>query len=488
MIHPALLRAMLPLRACSPAAAAVLLWCCAPHLWAQPQPPASVPQPPVPTDPAATDLRIERGLAAAQAALERGQAPAAEAELRLLETVPGTPSQQARYALLVAETLIASGRPHEARRWLARSTEALPPAWRARHAVALRQASETAHHPASPAIAVATKAPGSPSVAALLPSSGRWAGVAAAIQDGMLRAYLETPPEQRARLSFPRIDESPDSAVAATQQALAGQARGIIGPLDKTMIDRVAARISPDVPMLALNHIDRSRPGLFQFALAPEDEARIVARQTLELGHRNAWVIIPADEWGDRHLAAFKDPFLANGGRIRNITRYDPKRTDFQDVLRAGVQRSGEADMVFLAAAPLQAGALRPQLRFLGAGMLPIYATSAINTDALDAVVRDLEGISFPDLPWVIDSAAAPRGAPPAMRLQAFGIDAYRLWRKIQRDGAPQGVQLTGATGVLRSDADGRLHRTGLPWAHIAQGEIKAGLARNASGEALLQP
>ncbi|HXF08661.1 MAG TPA: penicillin-binding protein activator [Candidatus Acidoferrales bacterium] len=441
------------------------------------------------SDLVATDRRIEQGLAAAQAALERGQAPVAEAELRLLETVPGTPSQQARYALLVAETLIASGRPREARRWLARSTEALPPAWRTRHAVALRQTMEpppptAALQPTTPAVMASNQ----PSVVALLPRSGRWAGAAAAIQDGMLRAYLETPPEQRARLSFPRVDESPDSAVAAAQQALAGQALGIIGPLDKTMIDRVAARISPDVPMLALNHIDRSRPGLFQFALAPEDEARIVARQTLELGHRNAWVIVPADEWGNRHLTAFQDQFRANGGRIQTVTRYEPKRTDFQDVLRAGLQHAAGADMVFLAAAAPQAAALCPQLRFLGAAMLPIYATSAINTDTLDVVARDLEGISFPDLPWVIDSAAALRGAPPAMRLQAFGIDAYRLWRKIQNDEAPQGVQLNGATGVLRSDADGRLHRTGLPWAHIAQGEIKAGLPRNASREALMQP
>lgn len=441
------------------------------------------------SDLVATDRRIEQGLAAAQAALERGQPQTAEAELRRLETAPGTPDQQARYAVLAAETLIAEGRPQEARRWLTRRADALPPAWRARHAAALQQTMEpppptAALQPTTPAVMASNQ----PSVVALLPRSGRWAGAAASIQDGMLRAYFETPPEQRARLRFPRVDESPDSAVAVAQQALAGQALGIIGPLDKTMIDRVAARISPDVPMLALNHIDRSRPGLFQFALAPEDEARIVARQTLELGHRNAWVIVPADEWGNRHLTAFQDQFRANGGRIQTVTRYDPKRTDFQDVLRAGLQHAAGADMVFLAAAAPQAAALCPQLRFLGAAMLPIYATSAINTDTLDVVARDLEGISFPDLPWVIDSAAAPRGAPPAMRLQAFGIDTYRLWRKIERNAALQGLQLTGATGVLRSDADGRLHRTGLPWAHIAQGEIKAGLAPNGPAEAPLRP
>jgi len=478
---------MLPSRRCSPVAAAALLWCCATDLPAQPQTPANPAS--VSSDLVATDLRIEQGLAAAQAALERGQPQTAEAELRRLETAPGTPDQQARYAVLAAETLIAEGRSHEARHWLTRRTEALPPAWRARHAAALQQTTEpppptAAIQPAAPAVMASSRPP----VVALLPRSGRWAGAAAAIQDGMLRAYFETPPEQRARLSFLRVDESPDSAVAAAQQALTGQARGIIGPLDKTMIDRVAARLSPDVPMLALNHIDRARPGLFQFALAPEDEARVVAQQTLELGHRNAWVIIPADEWGDRHLTAFQDQFRANGGRIQTVTRYDPKRTDFQDVLRAGLQHAAEADMVFLAAAAPQAAALCPQLRFLGAGMLPIYATPAINSDALGAVARDLEGINFPDLPWLIDSSAAPRGAAPAMRLQAFGIDAYRLWRKIQSNAAPQGLQLTGATGVLRSDADGRLHRTGLPWAHIAQGEIKAGLSRNAPAEPPLRP
>jgi hypothetical protein len=412
----------------------------------------------------------------------------AEAELRLLETEPGTPDQQARYALLVAETLIAAGRPHDAERWLMRRTDALPPALRARHAAALRRAAETPRDSTPPAVAPpAAAAPSSSLVVALLPRSGRWASAAAAIQDGMLRAYFETPSEQRARLRFPRIDDAPEGAMTATQQALTGAARGIIGPLDKALIERVAARISPDVPMLALNHIDRARPGLFQFALAPEDEARIVAEQALALGHRNAWVIVSADEWGDRHRAAFQERFLFGGGRIHTATRYDPKRTDFQDVLRAGLQRSSEVDMLFLAATPSAAAALCPQLRFLGAGTLPIYATSAINTEALSAVGRDLEGINFPDLPWLIDAPIAPRGAAPSLRLQAFGIDAYRLWRKIQNHEGP-GLQLTGATGELRVDTDGRLHRMALPWAHIAQGEIKAGLARSASGAASRQP
>lgn len=488
MTHPPLPRALLPLRARGRVAAAVLLWCCAPHFSAQAQPPASAPKPSAPADPAATDLRIERGLAAAQQALERGQTGVAETELRLLEAAPGTLDQQARYAVLAAETLIAGGHPREARRWLTRSTAALPPAWQARHATALRQAMETPRGAEAPAVPSTTAGPSTPVVAALLPRSGRWANAAAAIQDGMLRAYLETPPEQRARLRFLPIDESPDSAAAAAQQALAGHVQGIIGPLDKTVIDRVAARMAPGVPMLALNHIDRSQPGLFQFALAPEDETHFVAQETLARGHRYAWAIVPADAWGDRHLAAFQDRFQANGGRIQAVTRYDPERTDFQDVLRAGLRLSNEADMIFLAASAVQAGALCPQLRFLGAGALPIYATSAINSEALGAVGRDLEGITFPDLPWLIDSGAAPRGASAAMRLQAFGIDAFRLWRKIQGNPATADLQLNGATGALRADADGRLRRAGLAWAHVDQGEIKPGLSRHSSAEVPPRP
>src|SRR5690606_25266975 len=124
----------------------------------------------------------------------------------------------------------------------------------------------------------------------------------------------EESPSRRPTLRFFPVTEQSVSVEAAARDALALGARSVIGPLDKAMVEKAAAVIPPSVPMIALNRIDQARPGLFQFGLPPEDEARIVAQQAIALGHRRAWVIAPASEWGTRLHSAFGDTFAAQGG------------------------------------------------------------------------------------------------------------------------------------------------------------------------------
>src|SRR5262249_60825056 len=79
---------------------------------------------------------------------------------------------------------------------------------------------------------------------------------------------------------------------------------------------------------------------------------------------------------------------------------------------------------------------LRPQLRFHYAGDIPTYATS----DAFEPDVRaneDLEGLMFPDMPWMLGGDLAdavraatreawPAGGPYRGRLFPVGFDALR--------------------------------------------------------------
>ena len=142
------------------------------------------------------------------------------------------------------------------------------------------------------------------------------------------------------------------------------------------------------------------------------------------------------------------------------------------------------ADLEFIFA-PAQANIerlLRPQLRFHYAGDVPTYATS----DAFEPDPRanqDLEGLMFPDMPWMLGGDLAdavraavrdawPNGGPRRGRLFAFGFDSYRLAVALRARGVSNTVSIDGLTGHLSLDADRRVHRD-LNWAQIHDGEVK---------------
>jgi hypothetical protein len=245
--------------------------------------------------------------------------------------------------------------------------------------------------------------------------------------------------------------------------------------------------------------------GFYQFALSPEDEARQAARRILADGHRHGIAIVPAGDWGNRVLAAFKQELEAGGGGLFTSTTVDNSLTDYSDsitqILRISdssvrhrrlesilgtklqfePRRRGDLEFIF---SPAQANIerlLRPQLRFHFAGDVPTYATS----DAFEPDPRnnqDLEGLMFPDMPWMLggDLADAVRsalrdaypngGGPRRNRLFAFGFDAYRLAAALRGNGT--NVQVDGLTGRLSLDPDHRVHRE-LAWAQIHNGEIR---------------
>lgn len=440
-------------------------------------------------DTATGDARIEAGLAAAQSWVQRQEIQRAAQVLEALAETPGTADQQAHYALLMGEIRVAQQRPEEARRWLERAAGPLPPALESRRLATLAhlsQAQALIQAPlkdAPPTANLATSATPSPSegtiTALLLPTEGRLERIGRAIQDGLLRAYLEQAPEHRPTLKFFPIGDQPASATAAANQALAAGAHSLIGPLDKAAVEAVARAVPANLPMLALNRADVTRAGLVQFGLPPEDEARIVAQRALAIGRRQAWVIIPRNEWGERLLMAFDSTFTARGGRIRHITRYAPAESDFQASLKQGWAGARDADMLFLAAFAPQARLLRPQIRFVGAGNLPIYATSAIDAGTHDGVADlDLDTVRFPEMPWLLSAhQGAQTGVEPMFaRMQAFGFDAYHIWQLLAANPALQELHLAGATGMLSMTPDGRIERHDLPWAYFDNGRVVPGL------------
>ena len=343
-------------------------------------------------------------------------------------------------------------------------------------------------------------------VALLLPITGRQAAAATTVRDGFMTAYYQTPEAQRKPIT---VYDTGDTGIAeAVGRATQEGADIIVGPLTRDEVVAAAGLVTRRPPILALNFLPPSQPapnGFYQFALSPEDEARLAARRILADGHRNGIAIVPSGDWGTRVLAAFKQELEAGGGGLFAATALDSSLTDYSDTITTVLRisdssarhrrlesilgtklqfeprRRGDLEFIF---APAQANIerlLRPQLRFHFAGSVPTYATSdAFEPDPHNN--QDLEGLMFPDMPWMLGSdladavrsalqTAYPNGGGPRRnRLFAFGFDAYRVAAALQ--GGATNIQVEGLTGRLTLDPDHRIHRE-LGWAQIHNGEIK---------------
>jgi outer membrane PBP1 activator LpoA protein len=415
---------------------------------------------------------------------------------------PFSPEQVSEQALLNAQVALERGQPQEALRLL--NAIAVPAA--AEQATRYRQLRANATAMAAAHPAGAQPAAGA-HIALLLPIAGRTASAAISVRDGFMTAYYQLPANARPRVRI--YDTGSQSVADALTQATGAGADFIVGPLTREEVTAAADFPGLHVPLLALNFLPAERPApaqFYQYALSPEDEARLVARRVLEERHRRGVALVPAGEWGTRVLAAFRQELQAGGGELIGTGQIDSTRTDYSaaitEVLRTSdstarfhrlesilgtklqfePRRRNDIEFIFAPAPANLERLLRPQLRFHFAGDLPTYATS----DAFEPDVRaneDLEGLMFPDMPWMLGGDLAdavraatreawPNGGPHRGRLFAFGFDAFRLTEALRHVGVSGNISVAGLTGQLSLDAQRHVRRE-LGWAQLHAGELR---------------
>ncbi len=328
-------------------------------------------------------------------------------------------------------------------------------------------------------------------IALLLPLSGRAESVGTAVRDGFLAAYLGVPAASRPRLKI--YDVAAEPVANAYRRALADGARFVVGPLTK---DEVAAVLPVDdarVPLLALNFLGDSGPlpvNVYEFALWPEDEARGVARRLVADGRMQGIAIVADGDWGNRVGTAFTQELQSLGGTVLEMPRFENSRADFSELIKRTLRVHGgkgepvthraDASFVFIAGNAAQTRLIVPQLKFHYAGDIPVYTTSE-SYDPGASANADLDGMEFPDMPWVVGTDAAtvqlregfrqawPRRAQVDDRLYAFGFDAYGLVPALRGNGFAGGGEFPGLTGKLRLDAEHRVRRE-LDWVKLHDG------------------
>jgi len=345
-------------------------------------------------------------------------------------------------------------------------------------------------------------------LAILLPKSGPYAKAASALYDGIMSAQNDLPEHERPAI---RIYDSSNSkqAYAIYKQALREGADRVIGPLVKESVTQIARAGSLEVPVLALNRIQTqaSPPdNLYQFGLAPEDEARQVAERAWVDGHTRAVVLTPQGSWGERIFNSFRDRWAGLGGTIVERQVYNTKENDFSIPIRSLLniddsfqrrrsmrnalgrkiefvpRRRQDADFIFLLAKTRMARQIRPQLQFHHAAKLPIYTTShSYSGKHAPKKDLDLEGVVFPDIPWLltseVDHPSSSSQIEPTLskrsssysRLYAMGIDSYRMMPHLSRLRASSRETLDGKTGILHIGQNNHVHRQ-LVWAKMSKG------------------
>jgi|694.fasta_scaffold02266_22 outer membrane PBP1 activator LpoA protein len=345
-------------------------------------------------------------------------------------------------------------------------------------------------------------------IAVLLPLSGRLAAAGRDVRDGLIAAHFAHGVDAPAL----RFYDTATATDAATMQALitrasAAGARFLLGPLGRDEVT-LAANLPNSLPQLLLNTPESTTPNaasIWQYALLPEEEAKLAAERALAANQRRAIILLPSGDWAARVGTAFRSTFEAGGGRvlaqesladdsaaaIEKALRLDQSRARhrrLQSILDETLvfqpRRRGDVDLLFSPGTAQQLRQLRPQLKFNGAADIPTYATA----EAWDGNKSgELEGLLFADMPWMM-SPTTGEASRLAMQLEsagdeprrhgrlfAFGYDAWLLQAAMQQrmaTGATDSpLRIDGVTGILSVGTDGIIRRD------LTLARINAGVA-----------
>ena len=346
-------------------------------------------------------------------------------------------------------------------------------------------------------------------IALLLPLTGRFANAAKAIRDGLLASYYAKRNKEDIKIRIYDTEGNPEIIDEVYEKAVGNGAQFIIGPLNKASIFKLSDQDNLSVPTLALNYInsdDTVPEELYQFGLSPEEEALQVAERTWLDGHVNAAILTPTGPWGDRVHKAFKERWEQIGGRvveqqsynssknnfsspIRKLLNIDDSKTRYRKLsrllgakLKYSTYRRQDIDFIFIAGFPRQARQIRPQLKFFHASKVPVYATSHIFTGNLNPERdRDMDGIRFGDMPWVLSETTSHRGLRNKIesliskegnkhqRLYAMGVDAFNIIAALNTLKSYPYERYQGETGSLSLDEKQRIKRQ-LTWVYFRSG------------------
>jgi outer membrane PBP1 activator LpoA protein len=306
-------------------------------------------------------------------------------------------------------------------------------------------------------------------LALLLPMTGTLAPAGASVRDGFLAAYYgET--RRRPVVKFYDTHGTGGGAQAAAARAISEGAQMLVGPLGREEVNAISLPADKRLPWIALNRGTRA-PGVGQssFALVPEEEGMAVAERLLDRKLTRVLVFANRGDNATRSVAAFKRTLMAGGGSVVAEIPVSGEIGDVSAQIAALQSGATPAQAVFLVLEAGQARAVAAQLKTSAAASLPRIATALILSGANARADIELDGIEYPESPWLLgqgsglpmpENVRVPSARGGGQRLFAFGADAWKLAAYFEHLYNDPSASVRGATGLLQIDIAGPVHRT----------------------------
>ncbi|MBC6413387.1 MAG: penicillin-binding protein activator [Chromatiales bacterium] len=341
-------------------------------------------------------------------------------------------------------------------------------------------------------------------IALILPLTGEYANIGRIIKEGFFAAQEESqntsPTLSLKKMEINLYDSNQNLGIVELyQQATQKGVDMVVGPLLKNKVDELLNYSPLTTPIITLNYATDAtktiQGDIFQFGLYPEDEAEQIAEKLLDKEYNSVVIMAPDNEWGGRMVQGFSETYYQLRGTIKEVYYYDTEFDDYASSVQSlfhlerSIQRHAEIERVVgkklefkprirddIHAAVLfanyqNATLIYPLMKFYYADELPVYASSHAYEPGQEKLLRELDGLVYNDIPFIIDQVRYPnsKNIKEFPRLYALGKDAYRLINTIRRI-AISNTELKGATGYLSVDENRRLHRR-LDWAKFNKGK-----------------
>ena len=304
-------------------------------------------------------------------------------------------------------------------------------------------------------------------IALLLPQSGRMAKAADSIRDGFLAAYYQDTANAADSPALYFYDSDSADITTLVKAAQADGASVIVGPLDRERVEQLIKNGPVSVALLALNQVEGQGSNFFQFALSPDDEIQRLQEWLESQKIRQPLILSSGDDSGLRQQKLFQVAWQQRHGAVLEVAKLDATRKGgIAAAIRDLTRQRGAHDAIFLAS-PELAKQVQPALTYYRSS-LPLYSLASAWDPTADASgQKDLDGLRFCDLPWMLGEPRAEqavlyetftRPSSGYDRLYAFGADAWTLvlrWQAVQ-----DGESLVLNSGLVRPDRLGHLHRT----------------------------
>ncbi len=340
--------------------------------------------------------------------------------------------------------------------------------------------------------------------ALLLPLSGKFSKQAKLIRDGFIFSMLnDSDRDKNATLTV--IDTNANTADDIKKTLLANKIDFMVGPLIKENIESLQKDLQADdihIPALALNipsEIEKGNDTCY-FTLSPEQEVSQAAKYLFSQGLHYPLILAPEGHYGERVVKAFSDEWAKYSqnkvavqyfGDKRHLQRNIDSVFGLQDSkqriaqmdelmnipLQTEARSRRDIDAVYIVANSAELTLIKP---FIEVAVNPdakppkLFSNSRSNSSSKQ--YEDLSGIIYSDIPLLVNRKTGvtdemnklwPDQSNQEKRLEALGMDAYKLLEELPQMKVVPGYTIKGETGNLSLDDNCVVQRQ-LSWAEHA--------------------